>query len=166
MNRFLTPRFKLFVHLAELGMVVAAMIIAGVRLLTREKSQPMTRTDSMALAMGAKSIIIILYQVLSEHVRSFHKWASKKANLILNSLEIVFWAAVAFMAIQSNTTRTCTGTSCFLNWAVVVLAIQVSLISVYTSWVSLIEYREFKATREKGSQYPMGTPSDSQSAEP
>ncbi|KAI0593271.1 hypothetical protein F4775DRAFT_521335 [Biscogniauxia sp. FL1348] len=161
-QRFLTPRFKLVVHLVDLGMVIAAMIFSIVRIATRDKTRPMTRTDTMALAMGAKSLIIIAYQLLSEHSRRFKKWESKKANLILNCLEILFWAAVAFMAIQSNTMQTCSGATCLVNWAIVVLAIQVSMISALLSYLSSREYKEFREAARKN-QYQMGSSSDTPS---
>lgn len=63
---------------------------------------------------GAKSIIIILYEVISERMG---KWASLKANMILNCLEVVFWAAVAFLGIQANM-KFCVGTNCIVAWAV------------------------------------------------
>ena len=40
--------------------------------------------------------------------------------MILNSLEVVFWAAVVFMMIQANL-KFCQGTSCVLSWVVCVL---------------------------------------------
>jgi hypothetical protein len=63
---------------------------------------------------GAKSLIIITYQILSH---KYNKWVSLKAYMILNSLEVVFWAAVAFMMIQVNL-KFCMGTNCILSWAV------------------------------------------------
>lgn len=67
-------------------------------------------------------MIIILYQVLSQHTRYFRKWMSFKANLILNSLETVFWGAVAFMTLQANT-QSCQGVTCALGWVILVLGI-------------------------------------------
>ena len=67
-------------------------------------------------------MVFILYQILTEHFRPFKRWASLKAYAILNAIEIVTWAAVAFMVIQANT-RYCVGTNCILAWIVVVLAI-------------------------------------------
>lgn len=52
----------------------------------------------------------------------FKKWASLKANTILNCMEIVFWAAVAYLLIQSNM-QSCTGLGCTLAWVIVVMAI-------------------------------------------
>ena len=71
---------------------------------------------------GMKSQAIILYQILTGHVNRFRKWASLKANTILNGLEIVFWAAVVFLIVQANISR-CVGVGCGLSWAVVVLSV-------------------------------------------
>lgn len=66
-----------------------------------------------------------MYQLLTAHVARFKKWHSYKANAILNCLEIVFWAAVAFLLIQANLSR-CTGISCTLSWIVVGVAVVIS----------------------------------------
>lgn len=73
-------------------------------------------------------MVIILYQVLSQHTQYFRKWMSFKANLILNSLEIVFWGAVAFLTLQANT-QSCQGVTCALGWVIVVLAIIMWLVT-------------------------------------
>lgn len=65
--------------------------------------------------------MIILYQLLTEHVSSLQRWASLKAYLILNSLEIVFWGAVVFLVLQANL-QVCVGTGCALGWVVIVLS--------------------------------------------
>lgn len=75
-----------------------------------------------------------MYQLLTEHVDRLKRWGSLKAYWILNAMEIVFWAAVAFMMIQGNQ-RICIGTSCAIGWVVCVLAIcmrYVSLLSICT----------------------------------
>ncbi|KAK7217742.1 hypothetical protein V2G26_005745 [Clonostachys chloroleuca] len=127
MEKYFVPRLKMPLHIVEVIMIIVAIILAGVRLTTITTR---TRTDMMAIAMGAKSLVVIAYQLLSEHLAQWKRFASLKANLILNSLEIVFWAAVAFMAIQSNT-RSCKGASCGLGWGVLVIAILISNISIY-----------------------------------
>jgi hypothetical protein len=64
---------------------------------------------------------VIAYQVATEDFARFAKWHSYKANAILNSLEIVFWAAVCFVTIQANIQR-CSGTGCTLSWIMVALS--------------------------------------------
>ncbi|CAI6099278.1 unnamed protein product [Clonostachys chloroleuca] len=123
MEKYFVPRLKMPLHIVEVIMIIVAIILAGVRLTTITTR---TRTDMMAIAMGAKSLVVIAYQLLSEHLAQWKRFASLKANLILNALEIVFWAAVAFMAIQSNT-RSCKGASCGLGWGVLVIAILIRL---------------------------------------
>lgn len=63
---------------------------------------------------GIKSLIVISYQLLTEYVDRLQKWASLKANTILNSLEVVLWLVVLILAIQGNM-RICHGTSCALS---------------------------------------------------
>jgi hypothetical protein len=79
----------------------------------------------ISFGQGAKSLIIIGYQLISEHVRSCQKWHSYKANAILNSLEIVFWAAVCFLTIQANI-QSCLGNACIMSWIVMGIAIGLS----------------------------------------
>jgi hypothetical protein len=60
-------------------------------------------------------MIIIWYQILTEHFIHFRRWKSLKAYSILNSLEVVFWAAVVFLVIQANIQR-CVGLGCTISW--------------------------------------------------
>ncbi|KAF4126625.1 hypothetical protein GMORB2_0361 [Geosmithia morbida] len=122
-------RFKLPLHITELFLVVVVLILSVVQMLTRPKNAPSGRSNTMALGMAAKSLIIILYQFLSSHVNSFKKWASLKAYVILNALEIVFWAAVVFMVMQANT-KFCEGISCTLSWVIFVLGIFMRFVEV------------------------------------
>lgn len=89
-------------------------------------------------------MIIIIYQILTEHFKRFERWHSYKANAILNSLEIVFWAAVCFLMIQANIQR-CVGTSCALSWVVVVVAIILTIIAAWAAMVTIREFKEYKA---------------------
>lgn len=52
---------------------------------------------------GFKSLIVVGYQLLTAHKHSFAKWASLKANAILNCLEVVFWWAVVVVSGMSLT---------------------------------------------------------------
>lgn len=71
---------------------------------------------------GAKSLILLLYQLLSEYSHLFKSWHSYKANAVINCLEVVFWGAVAFLVMQANL-KACSGIGCYLSWGVVGLAI-------------------------------------------
>ncbi|KAK4236150.1 sterol uptake control protein 2 [Achaetomium macrosporum] len=73
------------------------------------------RPDIMGIVYSVKSIIIIAYQLLTEHTRRFARWKSLKANFILNCIEPVFWLTLIvlkFMGISSL----CSGSSCAVAW--------------------------------------------------
>lgn len=120
LQSFLSPRYKLSIHIVQIILVTIAIGLSVPRLFM--KGQPRTRANTIALGMGAKSLIFIAYQILTEHVAYFHRWASLKANLIINALEQVFWGAVVFLVIQANISR-CVGIGCTLSWVVVGLSI-------------------------------------------
>lgn len=43
---------------------------------------------------GFKSLAFIAYELLTKYTQRFAKWASLKANAILNGMEPVFWLAI------------------------------------------------------------------------
>ncbi|KAK4503464.1 hypothetical protein PRZ48_004379 [Zasmidium cellare] len=141
----LSPRYKLPVHIVQIVLVLVAIGLSVPRLFM--KGQPRTRANTIALGMGAKSLIIIAYQILTEHVAYFHKWASLKANAILNALENVFWGAVVFLVIQANISR-CVGVGCTLSWVVVGVSIVLTILAAYTAAVSFFEFRRSRAQRD------------------
>ncbi|KAF2123026.1 hypothetical protein BDV96DRAFT_681612 [Lophiotrema nucula] len=143
-NGFFSPRFKLPLHLVQLVMIVTAMGLSVPRLFM--KNQPRTRANTIALGMGAKSLIFLLYQLLSEYAPAFKRWHSYKANAIINCLEVVFWGAVAFLVMQANLKR-CTGVSCYLSWGVVGLAVVLNISMSYTAAITIREFREYKKRR-------------------
>lgn len=67
-------------------------------------------------------MIIIWYQILTEHFSRCRRWKSLKAYSILNGLEVVFWAAVVFLVIQANIQR-CVGLGCTLSWVALGFAV-------------------------------------------
>lgn len=148
MAALLSPRYKLWIHVAEIMLIVPVMIITGVRMTlpgtartrantiglamvcfatTKKKTAVQLgglETDSVSTSQGAKSLVFIAYQLLSEHVPAFRRWWSLKAYAIINGLEVVFWGAVAVLTIQANI-QVCVATSCILGWVVVAIAIVV-----------------------------------------
>ncbi|GJD03162.1 hypothetical protein ColKHC_11987 [Colletotrichum higginsianum] len=138
-----STKLKFPIHMVQIALALAAIGVTVVRMFL--PNAPRGRSGTMALGMGAKSLVFILYQVLTEHVSSLKRWASLKANLILNGLEIVFWAAVAYMSIQSNTQGQCIGTTCVLGWVVVVVGILLSIIAAWATAISWLDFRYFKA---------------------
>ncbi|KAG7284516.1 hypothetical protein NEMBOFW57_010891 [Staphylotrichum longicolle] len=117
----LDPRRKTLEHLVELALVIVVLILTGIYL--NMGIRP-TRSEIMVIPIGVKSIIIIGYQLLSEHTARFSRWRSPKANTILNCIEVVFWLAaiiVKFMGVS----RTCTGNSCAVNVIILLVALSI-----------------------------------------
>lgn len=69
-----------------------------------------------------KTIVVLLYQILSSHVERFRKWASLKAYAILNFMEILFWFVVVIVTFI-GVSQFCSGVSCGLTWISVLIAI-------------------------------------------
>ncbi|KAH7038870.1 hypothetical protein B0J12DRAFT_764679 [Macrophomina phaseolina] len=135
-----SPKSKLGVHIVQLVLIVSAVVLTFVRM---TMNVPRTRANTMALSMGAKSLIVIAYELLTEHVARFRKWKSLKAYAILNCLEVVFWAAVMFMVFRANM-NSCTGISCALSWVVVILAAILHMLAFQTAVVAICEFRYFR----------------------
>ncbi|KAN0098319.1 hypothetical protein V8E51_013982 [Hyaloscypha variabilis] len=142
---FFSPRYKLSVHIIQIMLALAAIGVSVIKLFFfKVPGAPRSRANTMALGIGAKSLIIIDYQLLIEHTQKCKKWASLKANMILNSLEVLFWAAVVFMMIQA-VVKFCVGTSCILSWVVCVLGGILSAVAAWTAVVSIMDWRYHKA---------------------
>jgi hypothetical protein len=63
-------------------------------------------------------LVLIGYQIFAERTGKLY---SVKANIIINVLEVVFWAAVSGMSVQGSF-RFCTGSSlathCYIGWGI------------------------------------------------
>ena len=76
-------------------------------------------------------MVIIFYQIMTEHFARFHKWRSLKAYAILNALEVIFWAAVVFLVIQANI-QVCIGIGCTLSW--ISAGVSIVITYVLSNW--------------------------------
>ena len=117
--RFFDPRFKLWAHGLQLFLIIIAIALTGAHI--NIPGAIYSRAEIMTIAMGAKSMIVLGYQLLTQHVDRFRKWESPLANMILNVLEVMFWLVVAVLKIQAMQ-RFCEGTACSLSAVVVVVA--------------------------------------------
>ncbi|CAC9887945.1 unnamed protein product, partial [Aureobasidium pullulans] len=140
---FFSTSFKNKMHWIQLTLVLTIIILSGVRIAIKPGSMPMTRSDTMAIAMVSKTIVVISYQLLTTHVSSLRRWRSLKAYLILNSLEVVFWLAVVFLTAQGMS-RFCQGGYCGVSVVMVILAVIVANFSLWTAIVSQKLRREEK----------------------
>ncbi|KAI4601671.1 hypothetical protein KJ359_011802 [Pestalotiopsis sp. 9143b] len=138
-TQFLSSRYVLAIHIVQLFLVMTVIILAVVRIFL--KGGQLRRNDTMALSMGAKSLVILAYELITEHWSRARRWASLKANTILNCLEILFWAAIAYLAIASNVSS-CVSTGCTLNWVIVAFAIITSFVAAYAAAVFYVAFRK------------------------
>ncbi|KAL1793163.1 hypothetical protein ACET3X_008145 [Alternaria dauci] len=155
-----SSRYKLQIHIAQVVLVTTAVGLTLPRLFM--KNIPRSRSSTIALGMGAKSLILLAYLILSEHVSHFQRWHSYKAHAIIACLEVLFWSAVAGLTFQANM-KSCVGVSCGLSWVVMVLAVIVVNTEIVCSGISIREFREWKqAGRPKsmGPHSPRRSPFD------
>lgn len=99
-HRVFTPRYKLPIHIIEIILIIIAIGLSVPRLFL--KNQPRNRANTIALGMGAKSLVFLAYQLFTDHVKRLQRWRSYKAYTILNGLETVFWGAVMFLVMQAS----------------------------------------------------------------
>ncbi|KAM0715310.1 hypothetical protein Q7P37_008808 [Cladosporium fusiforme] len=83
----------------------------------------------------------------SEHSDRFRKWASTKANAILNSLEIVFWLAV--LVVTGKTLGGAYGAAAALGALTLILAIILEILSIWMAGCSIKVHRRAKALGSK-----------------
>ncbi|QDS72480.1 hypothetical protein FKW77_009934 [Venturia effusa] len=141
MPYILSHRQKTVFHIVQLILVHVAIGVSTPRIFM--KNQPRTRATTIALGMGAKSIMFIFYQLITENIERFKRWGSLKAYMIINCLEILFWAAVVFLLIQANISR-CVGIGCTLSWVVVGVSIVITAIQLPLAYFYTVEFRESK----------------------
>ncbi|KAH6721950.1 hypothetical protein BKA61DRAFT_666695 [Leptodontidium sp. MPI-SDFR-AT-0119] len=133
------PSLMASIHIVQVLLVLGVLGVAVVNRFVIANAPP-GRAGTMVLGVAAKSLIIIAYQVLS---KKYNKWFSLKANMILNCLEIVFWAAVVFMSIQANM-KSCNGIHCTLSWVTCVLG---GIISAVTGFAAIVSIKMFRASK-------------------
>lgn len=129
------PSLVAWIHIAQVALILQVVGVAAISKFVIA-NPPVGRTGMMVFGVvsflspsvrslysiidanpdsqSAKSLVIIAYQVFS---KKFNKWYSLKANAILNCLEVLFWAAVVFMGVQSHL-QSCNGIQCTLGWTV------------------------------------------------
>ncbi|KFY21258.1 hypothetical protein V491_03044 [Pseudogymnoascus sp. VKM F-3775] len=136
-------RYNIKIHIVQISLVVVMFILSGARIATKPKGRPTTRADTLGIVMGVKTIVVLLYQILSSHVERFRKWASLKAYAILNFMEILFWFVVVIVTFI-GVSQFCSGVNCGLTWISVLIAIILCVLASWTAVVSFQNLRNFK----------------------
>lgn len=84
------------IHLLQMALTAFVIVFSIVRMTIYDP--PPSRINVVPITMGFKTLFLIGYQLLTAHVRKWQKWASTKANAVINCLECVFWLAVIVCA--------------------------------------------------------------------
>lgn len=74
-------------------------------------------------------MLVMTYEIVSQRVARFQRWASLKANAILGVLEPLFWFT-AFILSCMGISRRCQGGSCALG----VMLVLLTLVLWYVLW--------------------------------
>lgn len=115
-----------------------------------------------------KTIVVLLYQILSSHAERFRKLASLKAYAILNFMEILFWFVVVIITFM-GIAKFCSGVSCGLTWVSVLIAIMLWYVdftspppllkanpnmllinSVLASWTAVVSFQDLRNLKKRG----------------
>ncbi|CAK1362491.1 uncharacterized protein RHO25_004006 [Cercospora beticola] len=137
-----TERFKTRVHIIQIVLIV---IILGVTFgRVSIPNPPISRSSIMAIPIGIKSLIIIAYQMLSEHSSRFKRWRSLKANMILDCLETVFWLAV--IVVTAMGAGRGTGATKAIAVVTVLIAIVLEALAIWAAACSTVLFRQNKRT--------------------
>ncbi|KPM39006.1 hypothetical protein AK830_g7553 [Neonectria ditissima] len=147
MAEILRKEYKIALQAIQLILVVTVLALSVVRMITRPAAAPRSQANTMSLGMAAKSLVILLYEITTDHVRSLKRWRSLKAYTILNAVEIVFWGAVVYLTIQANG-KFCEGTSCTLSWTIVGMAVTLSVLAFCMATVCFVNFRILREEQE------------------
>ncbi|KAM0275037.1 hypothetical protein ACHAQH_007644 [Verticillium albo-atrum] len=139
---FSEPHLKLRLHIVEVVLIVIALILTGIYI---SMVSFITRSEIMIIPFSIKSLIIIGYQLLSQHTTRYRKWESLKANMILNFIEPVFWFVVIILKFMGMS-RSCTGGSCGVNVVLTLVATAILVLTIQVAAISFLDRKHFKRT--------------------
>ncbi|KAI0845073.1 hypothetical protein F5Y00DRAFT_273336 [Daldinia vernicosa] len=138
LSTYFDTRLKFRVHITQLCLIILVIILSIASIAM--KDPPPQRAHIMGVAIGLKSIVFIIYQVLTEHNLKLQKWANKKTNLILNCVDIPFWAVMMGLLLSTNA-NVCVDGSCAVSWIMALLAIALFILTFWAAIASYFEYR-------------------------
>ncbi|KAF5659804.1 hypothetical protein FCIRC_12360 [Fusarium circinatum] len=129
-SRFFEHSWKNKVFILQVVTITIAFILGIAKVATKPSGYPMTRSDIMAITM----------------VDKFKRFGSLKANAILNTMDIVFWAVVMGLAFNMAT-RVCIGANCALGILVGLVALVVTIVNF---WAAIIAWKDHKYFKRNG----------------
>ncbi|KAK2596459.1 hypothetical protein N8I77_013349 [Diaporthe amygdali] len=111
------------------------IILTGARVGIKPSGMPVTRSDTLGIVMGIKTLVILSYQLATTHFTKFRRWQSLKAYQILNTMEILFWFVVVIITFM-GISRYCQNAYCGLSWLIVLIAVILTALAFWTAVVS------------------------------
>lgn len=143
-SRFFEHSWKNKVFILQVVTVTIAFILGIAKVATKPSGIPMTRSDIMAITMvsylrsltnttwtkltvsqSLKTYAFLAYEYVTQKVDKFKRFGSLKANAILNTMDIVFWAVVMGLAFNMAT-QVCIGANCAIGILVGLVALVVT----------------------------------------
>ncbi|KAF9769539.1 hypothetical protein IL306_013041, partial [Fusarium sp. DS 682] len=97
-------------------------------------------------SQSLKSYAFLAYEYITQKVDKFKRFGSLKANAILNTMDIVFWAVVMGLAFNMAT-RACVGANCAIGIIVGLVALFVSCVNF---WAAVIAWKYHKYFKHNG----------------
>ncbi|KAF9884978.1 hypothetical protein FE257_000888 [Aspergillus nanangensis] len=128
-------QFRLHIIIGILVLITFILAIARLA----NKGTPSSRSNTWGIAVCVKSAVFLVYQVLTEHHGRFERWASAKANMVLNIIDTVFWLALFIITIM-GTANACSGSSCPLGGVLATLAIILWFDMVYSGLAGFLSF--------------------------
>ncbi|KAE8389396.1 hypothetical protein BDV23DRAFT_184474 [Aspergillus alliaceus] len=131
-------KFRLHIAIASLLFLTFILVIARVA----DKGTPPSRSNTWGIAVCLKSAAFMAYQIVTAHAARFKRWASCKANMILNIIDTVFWFALFIITIIG--TSGSRSTSSRALGAIIVMLALVLCLAGFLSFFSIRDRHYYK----------------------
>ncbi|RBA12688.1 hypothetical protein BFJ72_g8236 [Fusarium proliferatum] len=161
-SRFFEHSWKNKVFILQVVTVTIAFILGIAKVATKPSGIPMTRSDIMAITMvsylrsltnttwtkltvsqSLKTYAFLAYEYVTQKVDKFKRFGSLKANAILNTMDIVFWAVVMGLAFNMAT-QVCIGANCAIGILVGLVALVVTIVNFWAAVIAWKDHKYFK----------------------
>ncbi|KAI6780570.1 uncharacterized protein J7T54_000210 [Emericellopsis cladophorae] len=130
------------VHVVQLLLVVVVLALAGYK---GTINTPVSGGAGQITPITAsvKSIICILYELLTRHVAGLQKFGRLGVYRVLNVVDFLLWGAVAGLVAYSAS-RYCVGEACSITQGIIALAVFICVLSIQPACATIKEKRDVK----------------------
>ena len=110
------------IHITQALLVLSAFIVGCA--LMANPSMPRSRSTTLVLVYSIKSALFLVYQYLTTHKQRFERWASLKANFVLDAFECLLWFTAFVISCMGG--GRCGGSSCVVMGIAATVALLLS----------------------------------------